>query len=207
MCPDDRKVWSRELERERKPATLNALISWMTIEMKSRMRATAPIRSGVSTRRKGNQVNGAIEESKSRNKCWLCKNSNHWPDQCQKLAAMTVDERLKIAKENHVCFSCLKKAGREHRQANCSRKRQCNKIENGNQCTFSHHPLLHKSNTARVTLASETNQRDSLLPVITVNICGSNGLYKRGNVLLDSGAEWNRKYKKAFSYSNWYSVY
>lgn len=36
MCAKDRKVWSRDLERERKPATLNALINWMSTEMKSR---------------------------------------------------------------------------------------------------------------------------------------------------------------------------
>ena len=91
MCANDRKVWSRDLERERKPATLNALINWMSTEMKSRMRATALVRSGIPTRRKVNQVNGAIEEErKNRHKCWLCKNSNHWPDQYQKLAEMTV---------------------------------------------------------------------------------------------------------------------
>ena len=143
MCPDNRKVWSRDLERERKPATLNALMNWMTSEMKSRMRATAPVRSGVSTRRKVNQINGAIEENKNRNKCWLCRSANHWPDQCQKLAAMTVNERFNVAKENHACFTCLKKAGRDHRQENCSRRKQCNKFENRNQCTLSHHPLLH----------------------------------------------------------------
>ena len=118
-------------------------MNWMTSEMKSRMRATAPVRSGVSTRRKVNQINGAIEENKNRNKCWLCRSANHWPDQCQKLAAMTVDERFNVAKENHACFTCLKKAGRDHRQENCSRRKQCNKFENRNQCTLSHHPLLH----------------------------------------------------------------
>ena len=70
MCANDRKVRSRDLERERKPATLNALINWMSTEMKSRMRATAPVRSGIPTRRKVNQVHGAIEEeSKNRHKC------------------------------------------------------------------------------------------------------------------------------------------
>ena len=44
MCVDDRKVWSRELQRDGKPASLKGLIDWMSIEMKSRMRATAPIR-------------------------------------------------------------------------------------------------------------------------------------------------------------------
>ena len=28
MCPDDRKVWSRDLKREGKPATFNSLINW-----------------------------------------------------------------------------------------------------------------------------------------------------------------------------------
>ncbi|CAB4024538.1 Hypothetical predicted protein [Paramuricea clavata] len=190
MCPDDRKVWSRDLERERKPATLNALMTWMTSEMKSRMRATAPVRSGLTNRRKINHLHGEIEGgNKSRNRCWLCNNSSHWPDQCQKLAAMSVEERLVVAKENHVCFSCLKKAGRDHRQANCSRRKQCNKVENGSQCTFSHHPLLHKSSAVGATLASVTSQKDSMLPVIAANICGPNELYKRGNVLLDSGAK------------------
>lgn len=46
MCADDRKVWSRELERDEKKATLQGLIDWMTVEMKSRMRATAPLRTG-----------------------------------------------------------------------------------------------------------------------------------------------------------------
>ena len=34
MGPDDRKVWSRDLEREGKPGTLHGLLSWMTSEMK-----------------------------------------------------------------------------------------------------------------------------------------------------------------------------
>ena len=49
MFFDDRKVWSRELERDGKKATLQGLIDWMIVEMKSRMRATAPLRTGSST--------------------------------------------------------------------------------------------------------------------------------------------------------------
>ena len=55
--------------------------------------------------------------------------------------------------------------------------------------TKSHHPLLHKSATAKISLASVTSKRDSMLPVIAASICGPNGLYKCGNVLLDSGAQ------------------
>ena len=53
---DDRKVWARELEREKKPATLQALLSWMTTEMKSRLRAKTPIRAGMSSERYVNQL-------------------------------------------------------------------------------------------------------------------------------------------------------
>ena len=189
MCPDDRKVWSRDLEREAKSATLNNLINWMTIEMKSRMRATAPVRSG-SNRRQVNTVYGEAEVGgKIRHKCWFCSNSNHWPDQCERFAAKSVDDRISAAKTNHACFSCLKKAGRDHRQANCSRRKQCTKVENGNQCTSTHHPLLHKSKTTHVGVASISDQKDTILPVITANICGSNGVYKPGNILFDSGAQ------------------
>ena len=46
MCIDDRKIWACESEREDKPpASLQCLMSWMETEMKSRMRATAPLRS------------------------------------------------------------------------------------------------------------------------------------------------------------------
>ncbi|XP_046856139.1 uncharacterized protein LOC124449243 [Xenia sp. Carnegie-2017] len=170
MCTDDRKVWSSNLEKEQKLATLKALMNWMTIEMKLRVRATAPVRSGTSfTRRKVNHVNGTVtEESKNRFKCWLCKNSNHWPDQCQKLAAMSVDERIKVAKDNHVCFSCLKKAvGITIKQIAAGESNAPSmKME------FSAHPVTIRWCT-----------------MISANICGSNGLNKRGNVLLNSGAQ------------------
>ena len=48
ICSDDRKVWSRFLETTKCHATLEALMSWMTSEMKSRMRATAPLRKRES---------------------------------------------------------------------------------------------------------------------------------------------------------------
>ena len=102
---------------------------------------------------------------------------------------MSVDERMKGAKENHVCFSCLKKAGREQRQAHFSRRRQCTKSDNGVQCTSTHHPLLNRNNSVNLGVAFVTDNQDSLLPVISANICGQNGLYKRANVLLDSGAQ------------------
>jgi len=51
MCADDRKVWARDLEKEKKPATLQALMNWMNVGMKSRIRATAPNRVGPPGKR------------------------------------------------------------------------------------------------------------------------------------------------------------
>ena len=190
MCASVRKVWSRDLEREKQPATLHRLISWMTVEMKSRMRAIAPVRNGSTNRRNVNIVGSKVDdERRDWHKCWYCSDSSHWPDQCQKLAAMKYDDLVKATKANHVCFSCLKKAGREHKQANCKRKRQCTKSENGIQCTLFHHPLLHKSNNVNIGVASLSKSHESMLPVITANIFGPENIQKRVNVLFDSGAQ------------------
>lgn len=63
------------------------------------------------------------------------------------------------------------------------------KIESRNQCTSTHYPLLHKSKTTHVGVASLSDQKDIILPVITANICRSNRVYKLGNILFDSGAQ------------------
>ncbi|KAK3715640.1 hypothetical protein QZH41_008077 [Actinostola sp. cb2023] len=187
ICANDRKVWARELEREKKPVTLHGLITWMTVEMKSRMRATAPIRTSSNNTRAVHHV--TTEYNNKQHKCRMCQNSTHWPGQCQKLTALTVEDRLKAAKESHACFSCLKQAGRNHRSANCNRRKQCTKSENGKECPYYHHPLLHKTNAATVGATSIPDINNAMLPVITATICGQNGLQKQGNVLLDSGAQ------------------
>ena len=92
-------------------------------------------------------------------------------------------------KDNHACFSCLKRARRDHRISNCSRRKQCTEKENGVQCSWYHHPLLYKSTDLRVSISSVTDNQDALLPVIAVDISGQGGIYKRGNVLLDLGAQ------------------
>ena len=151
MCCDDRKVWSRELERTNQPATLLGLVSWMTAEMKSRMRATAPLRTGSNTHTIHHVVAGNKSENKTIGyKCWICKTQTHWTDQCQKFLAVNHNDRLKIAQENHACFICLKRAGRDHKLSTCSRRKQCTESENGIQCRQYHHPLLHKINKINV---------------------------------------------------------
>ena len=193
MCTDDRKVWARHLENSGKEATLAQLIAWMNTEMKSRMRATAPLRStGPPTRHPVGHIGSDLNAPKAGlpHKCWICKNSSHWTDQCQKFASLSLENRIKAVKENRACFSCLKRAGRDHRSANCSRRRQCPEKSNGSQCPYYHHPLLHGAIQSTVaTVTSVINNQKALLPSVQVDIVGAGHLLQRANALLDSGAQ------------------
>ena len=97
---------------------------------------------------------------------------------------------MKLIKENHACFSCLKKTSKNHKAANCSRRRQCTVTVNGQQCKSYHHPMLHECGPSnQVGVASVV-----LLPVIQVEILGQEARVdverrRKGNVLLDSGAQ------------------
>ena len=193
MCIDDRKVWARHQENSGQEATLAQLIAWMNTEMKSRMRATAPLRStGPPTRHPVGHIGSDLNSPKAGlpYKCWICKNASHWTDQCQKFASLSLENRIKAVKENHACFSCLKRAGRDHRSANCSRRRQCPEKSNGSQCPYYHHPLLHGAIQSTVaTVTSVMNNQKALLPIVQVDIIGSGRLLQRANTLLDSGAQ------------------
>ena len=93
-------------------------------------------------------------------------------------------------KDNHACFSCLKRTGKDHRLSSCSRRRQCTEKSNGIQCTYYHHPLLHAAfQSAVATIASATSNKRTLLPIVQVDLLGSGSREKIGNALLDSGAQ------------------
>ena len=83
----DRNVWSRDLKREKKQATLYALMCWM-------MHGGDEIALGSNDRSKNRSTNRRSnlqlkddtgDEEKILHKCWLCRNSTHWPDHCQTL--------------------------------------------------------------------------------------------------------------------------
>ena len=170
MSSDDRKVWARDLERGKKEATLENILNWMTTEMKSRMRASAPLRN--QGRSKWN-VNHFGHEEHERHRCLICKTSTHWVDQCAKLQAMTAENRMKLIKEIRACFSCLKKTSKNRKAANCSRRRQCTVTVNGQQCKSYHHPMLRECVPSnQVGVASVNNNKEVLLPVIQVEILG-----------------------------------
>ena len=103
---------------------------------------------------------------------------------------MTANERLQAVKDNHACYSCLKRAGRDNRSSNCSRRRQCPERVNGNQCKYFHHQLLHEANANPApTVGTFTTDKAAILPIVQANVLGTNGLERKGNVLLDSGAQ------------------
>ena len=191
MCCDDLKVWSRFLETKKCHATLEALMSWITSEMKSRMRATAPLRN--SKHLKVNQISTFEEKGTVNYKCWLCKTSTHCTDHCQKFTSVSTSDRFKAVKLNHGCFSCLKRAGRDHNVSNCSHRRQCSESFNGSQCKYFHHPLLHSANATNsataLTISSVAGTKQAILPIILVEILGSGSNKRQGNLLLDSGAQ------------------
>ncbi|KAJ8039052.1 hypothetical protein HOLleu_16642 [Holothuria leucospilota] len=149
--------------------------------MKSRIRATAPLRSEASK-------SGA---AKKFHKCCLCESTNHWTDQRQTFLNLTPAQQWQHVKEHHGCFSCLKKAGRDHRMSNCRRKRACSEVVNGTQCGLFHHPLLHlPAGSVSGIVGVALNAKDeALLPVVEVDIEGPRGIKQRGNILLDSGAQ------------------
>ena len=195
---DDKKAWFRHLNMlQNTEPSVSLLIDWMTGEMTARIRATAPLRS--SSNSSSSKPKAAVHHVKSSssssrpsfNKCWLCASSTHWIDQCKKLISMTQPERLQKVKEGHACFSCLKKAGRDHRSSTCQRRRRCTESVDGQQCQYYHHPLLHsvpdKPESKDVGIACVTNMT-SLLPVITCDMFGAD-TRRQGNVLLDSGAQ------------------
>ena len=93
-------------------------------------------------------------------------------------------------KENHACFSCLKRAGKDHMSTNCSRRRQCPEKSNGSPCPYYHHPLSHGAIQSTIaTVTSVTNSQKALLRIVQVDIVGSGRLLQRANALLDSGAQ------------------
>lgn len=157
------------------------------------MRATAPLRStGQLTRHPVNHLGSGLNapESGPPHKCWICKSPSHWVDQCQKFLSLSLENRIKAVKENHTCFSCLKRAGRDHQSANCSRRRQSPEKSNGSRCLYYHHPLLHGAIQSTVAIVtSVTNNQKALLPIVQVDIVGPGSFHQRANALLDSGAQ------------------
>lgn len=105
---------------------------WMTTEMKSRKRATAPLRTG-SHYTSINFIEVGINRDKWSigSKCWICKTQEYWTDECQTFLALRLEDRKRIAHESHACFShacfsCLQAVcGKDHNLNTCRRRKPC----------------------------------------------------------------------------------
>ena len=99
------------------------------------------------------------------------------------------DYRL-LRTTTHVIVVSIKRARRDHRTSNCSRRRQCPERVNGKQCKYFHHQLLHEANANPApTVGTFTTDKAVILPIVQANALGANGLQRKGKVLLDSGAQ------------------
>lgn len=147
MCIDDCKVWVWYLENSGKEVILVQFIVWMNIEMKFRMRVMVVLRSiGLLIRYFVGYFGFDINVLKLGflYKCWICKNLSYWIDQCQKFVLLNLEDRIKVVKENYVCFSCLKCVGRDYRFSNCFRRCQCFEKSNGIQCFYYYYFFLYR---------------------------------------------------------------
>ncbi|XP_072171963.1 uncharacterized protein [Diadema setosum] len=207
MWIDDRKVWFRFQESQKDPASLQMLLNRMSVEMNTRIRCTAPLRSDHRTQSTVGHVARSLDKKQpdqsptqmnsrpQSHRCWICKTSTHWVDQCRKLLEKTPQERWKYMKDNHACFSCLKRASKDHNMSTCKRRKQCPEVKNGERCKFYHHPLLHtedevtcSTNDNGVGVAS-VSSTGALLPLVIVELHGDQGKRWKGNLLLDSGSQ------------------
>ena len=125
-------------------------------------------------------VNAAQREKQSKGlKCFVC-HEEHKIVECPNLLDSTVLERLDLAKNARLCFSCLNKG---HVTRDCRSKRRCEK----DGCKRLHHQLLHAEPGA-VSGISSVLDKGSILPVVRVRFRAQNGRTREGNVLIDSGA-------------------
>ncbi|XP_072931704.1 uncharacterized protein [Epargyreus clarus] len=122
----------------------------------------------------------------------LCCGAGHRTYVCDKIAAMSVQQRWEWAKDARICFRCLDS---RHRKFAC-RSKNCGVDE----CRRPHHALLHtsprnigceESGVESVTAASAhmpTDKIQVLLKVCPVTLKGSNGREVHTHALLDEGS-------------------
>lgn len=70
---------------------------------------------------------------------------------------------------------------------------KCNEMFNGSQCKFFYHSLIHTAGTPNpataLVISSVVNNGEAMLPIVLVEILGSDRASKQGNVFLHFGAQ------------------
>ncbi|XP_071480638.1 uncharacterized protein [Diadema antillarum] len=154
------------------------------------MRSAAPVRNETRPRMPVSQVSASIPAKVSEFRCWMCKTKDgHWTDQCREFISKPQQERLRLVKENHACFSCLKRAGREHRMSTCKKRRLCTESCKGQPCKFYHHPLLHPDQETNQVGIATVGSKEAILSILKAEFIKSKTESRVGNVLLNSGAQ------------------
>lgn len=122
---------------------MESFLDWMTVEMRTHLRTSTFIRCPAHTAKSSVTQISLNRDVRRITKYWLCRSRSHFIDDCPQFLNKDPKERFRILKENHYCFSCLKRAGRDHRASTCMKRKHCGELRNGTQCKSFHHKLLH----------------------------------------------------------------
>lgn len=123
---------------------------------------SVPAKKEATTRRVVTRGVYTAETTAEERKCLMCQSGEHYAPDCHKLKQMDINERWQWAKENKLCFKCLKK---KHNRFMCKAK-ACGV----HGCTYQHHALLHKDKPKQSThMISSTNvEEDDAAAVMSV---------------------------------------
>ena len=100
----------RWLEEGHKPETLEVFKDWILDETDYRVKAAEAIKGLKPSKKRFETHLGMVkhaDQSKGRAICRLCKTEGHEIWKCEKFKALHTDDRLKIAKDQALCFRCL----------------------------------------------------------------------------------------------------
>ena len=119
----------------------------------------------ATIRRVDNQLSGSTHygqgntrgyaNQSQRQTCWIHRETGEHPIwRCRQFQSIPVTERIKLARENNACFSCLETG---HMIDQCTRRFRC--TENG--CKQKHNRLLHQNQVRGGDMHTGTDLRDS----------------------------------------------
>ena len=129
MLKDDLRVWVRHLTLHKVEPTMANLLEWMEEAMSARLRTGANIRKNRQSSHPSINAFSVDQPNQSKNfkpSCYVCQGM-HYVDECTCFKNITPVQRYKIVQEQRACFCCLKR-GKGHTAINCSKKRECNEM-------------------------------------------------------------------------------
>ena len=85
--------------------------------------------------------------------CVICKNNSHYLNQCVTFRGYSYSDRLKLANEHKLCFSCLLPG---HVSNACSRQKSCRNC-GGRHTTLLHPDISSKSDSSKQCNLNKTS--------------------------------------------------